>query len=253
MTLSWGAGMANRVGLARRVWNWLGQLSLIAWIVDLAKWLLLQWSTVLSAAVATGFTIWAWMEQYGYLPLALVALGSFAVTIWTFNGIVWMRRQARPSPARITFDYSHALLFEGVVPALDLENKANTFELRLLIRNAANGPVQFRSENWTLSIEDRITPPSTAIIGTLARGEQRTMFPAGGFREEAYNDFKDRTEGTLEFSILYGHPDDPLSRRMSKTLRIFLFKTKPQARTDKETASIQWRIVKETDEPISKP
>jgi hypothetical protein len=125
----------ERKGRLQRGWEGLGHIHLAEWI----------WTTIVSAVNAGGVGYaawWAWATQWGYLPVYLAVLFSFTLSIWLINGFIWMRRQSRPSQARISFDYSYAMALESILPAIDVKNDVNTLEIRPAFRNVANGPSQ---------------------------------------------------------------------------------------------------------------
>jgi hypothetical protein len=228
----------------RRMWEFVGHIHVITWLFEIS-----HGSFVISSIAAAGVAYWTWATEHGYLPVFFAALGTFVAVVWAINGIVWLRSQARPSKARITFDYSYGLSLEEVTPALDVDNVNNTLEIRLYVRNLANGPMKITTEQFDTTIEDRFHMMPTKIEAVLPRAAAITLFPGGGFRKEAFDKFADRTTGTLEFSILYGHPEDQLSRRTTKTLRLGIFKL----RNDKGellSAAINRLVQKESDMAI---
>ena len=135
-------------------------------------------------------------------------------------------RQRRPSKAQVTFDYSYALALEEIVPSFDVINANNTLEVRRKIRNHANGPMKFLVERFHTTIEDRFWTTPVKFEAVLPRAGGITLFPGDGFKKDAFDKFADTTNGRLDFSILYGHPEDNLSRRATKTLKLDVFKRK---------------------------
>lgn len=232
--------------LIHKFWEWIGHIHVATWLYEMfvALWPVPIMSTML--AIGSGY--WAFISKWGYLPTALVALGVFVAGIWGLNGIIWLRRQRRPSKEHVTFDYSYGLALEEVVPSLDLTNINNTLEIRLKIRNHATGPIKFLVEEFHTTIEDRFWTTPVQFNGVLPRMGAITLFPGGGFKKDAFDRFEERTKGRLKFSILYGHPDDKLSRRTTKILNLNIFK-----RTgEKEllTVVVNWTIESETDVAI---
>ena len=236
--------MAEDKNFARRTWEWVSHIHVITWLIEIIHWLTAQWSVVVSATLSIGAAYWAWATQWGYLPVALVALGVFVASIWGLNGILWLRRQSRPSRARISFDYSYGLPLENVVGSLDPENKDNTLEIRLVVRNVASGPAKVLLEKMRVTIEDRFVEV-TNIPFVLPRDLRLTVIPNAGFKLEAYRKFKDRTTGQLEYSMLYGHPSEAYSRRATKTLQLDVFKRKNPGK--KESLTVNWLLRTEDD------
>ena len=242
--------MAPTAGISFKPGSWAS----MARIIQFGTW---TWARISDASVAGwlwglpmsgGFSYWAWASQWGYLPIALTGLGVFVATIWGINGIIWLHRQRRPSKAQVTFDYSYALALEEVVSSLDVINTDNTLELRLKIRNHANGPMKFLVERFHTTIEDRFWTTPAKIEGVLPRAGGITLFPGGGFKKEAFDKFADKTNGRLDFSILYGHPEDSLSRRATKTLKLDVNKRKDEK--GNPIVPINWIIESENDVAI---
>jgi hypothetical protein len=184
----------------RRGWEWLGHIHLAEWI----------WTLIVSAlnGIGVGYAAWwAWATQWGYLPIYLSGLTAFTLTIWLINGVIWLRRQARPSHTRIAFDYSYAMALEDVEYSVDDDNEVNTLEVRPRFRNVASGPIKFIVEKIETRIEDRIAS-ARQIDGVIPRATLRTIIPNSGFRRDAYDQFRDRTKGMMGYVVRYGHPDD---------------------------------------------
>jgi hypothetical protein len=217
-----------------------GDIHVITWLFEIS-----HGSVFVSSVMAAGVAYWTWSTEHGYLPVFFAALGTFVAVVWAINGIVWLRSQARPSKARITFDYSYGLSLEEVRPSLDVENVDNILEIRLYVRNLTNGPMKILIERFHTTIEDRFYTSPKHGQSVLSRAAATTLFPGGGFKKDAFDKFADRATGTLEFSILYGHPEDAFSRRAAKTLRLDLFKR----RNDKGELSvnINWIVQAESD------
>jgi hypothetical protein len=72
-----------------------------------------------------------------------------------------------------------------------------------------------------------------------------TIFPGVGFKKEAFEGFSAASQGKMEFSIIYGHPDDDFSRRFTKTLNLILFKRKDEQ--GKTVVLLNWTIESESD------
>ncbi len=183
-----------------------------------AHWL----TTLLLFAMSTGLPIWTAISEHWSWPLA-IALGVvlFAVGLWIINGIVWLRRQTRPSKAKI--------------------NETNNLEFRFQIRNVAPGPIKYKAERIDVVVDDRIKS-ARDITGTLPRNSW-IQLKVGGYEKKIVDTLPDRVAGTYEFSIIYGHPDDEYSRRCKKKIRFDLIKH--------PNVAAPWLIQLETDESIA--
>jgi hypothetical protein len=223
----------------RKLWS----LVLLAWArvsdASVAVWL---WGVPVSGAAS----YWAWISQWGNLPIALTGLGVLVATIWLVIGIVWLRRQQRPSRERIAFDYSYAMSLEGIDPAFDPTNTDNTLEIRPKFRNVANGPLKYMIEQFSVQVEDRIVSYNNVPPSIIPRIAVRSVLHKG-FRKEAYEQFGTKTSGQMRYSIVYGHPDDKsYSRRITAVVSLDI--TKPNQRTTNVWCN--WVIQEEMDVSI---
>jgi hypothetical protein len=231
--------MANdHKGPVRRGWEWLGHLHLAEWL----------WTLMISAvnALGVGYAAWwTWATQWGYLPIYLSALAAFTLTIWIINGVLWLRRQARPSRARISFDYSYAMALEDIEFVIDDTNAFNTLELRPKFRNVANGPVKFMVEKIDIRIEDRIAQ-ARHIEGVIPRATLRTIILNSGFTREAYDKFNERSGGIMEYIIKYGYPDEQYTRQVSTSIEL-AFTKHPSDEQGNRRLFHRWIIKEESD------
>jgi len=240
--------METRPGPIRKTWDWVGHIHLVSWLADLVVH---GWTYAVSGAAATLFGRWAFISHYGALPVALVALFVFVAAVWSLNGLVWLNGQRRPSRARIKFDYTWGLAVDNVVPGLDLENKQNTLEFRMIVRNATNGPIRVHLKTMTVTIEDRFYTFSDVSF-VLSMGGSTTVIPDAGFDSTAYSSFKDRTVGTLTYEAEYGHPSDRYARVSARKLELHVFKHRTAVPRQKPTQAVivNWLLREETDEAI---
>src|SRR5579884_1046422 len=204
------------------------------------------WAPTVSLAVAAAAGFWTWAAQWGYLPIFLVGLGVFTVVLWGVNGLIWLQRQRRPSRARVSYDYSYALASEEVIPSLDLENNQNTLKFRLAFTNVANGALKYHVEKLQIFLEDRF---ATARIGTsvIPRATRMLMIPNAGFGRGAFDSFPERTHGHLEYSIIYGHPEDPYSWRSIKSIELHI---KKSIKDRQPNVGLIWIIRSESEEAL---
>lgn len=228
-------------GRLRHAWDALAHVHLADWLGTLAL-------SALNGAGVGYAAWWAWATQWGYLPVYLAALFAFTLSVWLVNGFIWMRRQRRPSHARIAFDYSYALALEGVEICVEDGNEASTMQIRPQFRNVGNGPVKFFIEKLDTTVEDRIASGHRDFDGVIPRAIVRTIMSGAGFQQDAYDQFHDRTTGVMEYAVKYGHPDDAYSRRVTATVALQIVKRKDGA--GKRTASLIWIMQNEADASI---
>lgn len=198
----------------------------MARILQFGAW---TWARISDASVAGwlwglpmsgGFTYWAWVSQWGYLPIALTGLGVFVATIWGINGIIWFNRQRQPGKARVAFDYRYGLALHAVHLGRDEEKEEASFQLGLILHNAVDWPMKYHVEDMIIIVGDRtIANPNFANLGGLISRGCYTTFYYSPFAKTVE---RPRANGIIKFTIAYGHPDFGFSRRMKKTLNVSL-------------------------------
>lgn len=233
----------ERQNLLRRGWEALAHLHLATWIAETISG---HWGIAVSGAASIGLGYWAWILQWGYLPVVLVALGVFATGIWALNGILWLARQRRPSQARVAFDYSYGIALDEVIPSHDPNNVDNSLEFRFQIRNVAPGPIKYHAERIDIIVDDDRIRTVRDIKGVLPRNSW-VLLKVGGFTKAVVDFLPDRTKGSYEYSISYGHPNDKFSHRTKKQITFDLIKH------EGKVTGAPWIIREETDEAISSP
>jgi hypothetical protein len=170
-------------------------------------------------------------------------VSGIAASFWT----AWFFLPARSGRAEevgngaLTIDYAHALALEGLQASLDTGNSTNTYEVRLVLRNTAAGPMKYRIEKYECVIDNIIVKATHLAGNVIPKDGKMAFFPNTGYNKSQYTSLKDRSTGTLEYTIAYGHPDKPPSRRAYKLLRLDLFKKKK---------ALNWTILNESDEAI---
>lgn len=233
--------MKTLKSISRRAWEYLAHLHLAAWLIVIGQNLLSQWSLIVSAAIAIATAYWAWASQWGYLPIFLVAFGIFVAAIWGLNGVIWLRRQRRPSRERVAFDFSYGLSLQGLQLGRDESKEDAAFQLGLVLFNAADWPIKYEIEDIDVIVGNRaIARPTFVNRGGVISRRCSTMFFYPPFPKNA---MKERTDGILQFSIVYGHPEFGFARRMKKRLSMSL-------RLD-DKPGVVYIIEMETDDGIS--
>ena len=84
----------------------------------------------------------------------------------------------------------------------------------------------------------------------LAKDQSSLVYLNQGFSLKQLDSFKDRSAGSIEFDIVYGHPDEAPTRRATKKMRLDVFKNLKKGKL--ETISINWVILNEKDETIGR-
>jgi hypothetical protein len=165
-------------------------------------------------------------------------VSGIAGSLW----IAWWILPPRSGSAKEpSIDYAHSLAFQGLQHSLDTGNSANTYEVRLILRNTSAGPVKYRVEKYECTIDSIIVKATHAMGNVISKDGIGAFYPNIGYSKGQYAALKDRSTGTLELTIAYGHPDKPPCRRLYKLLRLDFFKKKK---------TLNWTVLNESDEPI---
>ena len=230
-------------GMFRR---FIDRLHLGTSLYDIARTIAEHWAIVLStvAAIATGgWAWWSYATQWGYLPVFVAALLVLAAAMTIFRNVISLRRENRPSRARLTFDYNYGIALDDIIPSHDVDNEQNCLEFRFQIRNVAPGPLKYNAERIDVIIDDRIRTGRN-LSGSLPRTSW-ILLKVGGFRKSLVDTLQDRVTGRYEMMISYGHPAEGYSRQMKKNISFDLIKK------DGRFSSAPWIIVSDEDVPIS--
>jgi len=92
------------------------------------------------------------------------------------------RSSSSSSPSAV--NYAYGLSIESFQPSLDLQNAANTLEIRLLLRNAAGAPIKFLVDLLETKIcETTVTTRNRGAI--LDKDSETTFFPDSGLQQKS--------------------------------------------------------------------
>ncbi len=179
------------------------------------------------------------------LPLSFVIAISmvvFGAAVCTINqlGILF----GRPLSVRSEEDYSYGISYVGAVIALDKANRDATLQIGLKITNTSRAAIRYKVERFEVVVGSRTIGQKTYLSdgGLLPLMSARTYnYPAFKYDDIAEY-LENRTTGTIEVHITYGHPDHAPVRRLKLKLDISL-------RLDSDFALAD-TIREEIDEPI---
>ena len=226
------------------MWRLLKRLGRIGGWIDATVSVVFNWQVIVSAVAGFGAGGWAWATQWGYLPIALTGLGVFVAVLWAWNGIVWFRRQKTPAKARVAFDYRYSLALDGVHIAYDPDKEEATLQLGLILHNAAEWPMKYHVKDISVILGDRtIGEPEFINRGGIVSRMSKTIFLFPSFIKDVV---RPNMNGTIKYTIEYGHPDFEFVRISKKHLRLTLKVDEGQRR-----ASVVHLIQEETDEELA--
>lgn len=181
---------------------------------------------------------WAWLTQWGILPIAVIGLVVFTAAFWLINAVTWRRRLEKPNTKTPSFDYSYGIDVCAIRMARD--NEQDGIQVGIILRNALEAPIAYEVEDFTVSIADttRDNPDFSNTGGVIhAKGTRVYFFPP---LQASY--VPQRAEGSLRAVILYGHPEIGHIRRLYIRWNL-------SVRNDEHLEAV-YIIEKEKDEPV---
>ena len=215
-------------------------------LYNIGEFVASHWAAFVSVGIAIGTGGWGWWSyatQWGYLPIFVAALLVLAAAMTFFRNIVSLRRENRPSRARLTFDYNYGIALDDITPSHDIDNEENCLEFRFQICNVAPGPLKYNAERIDVIIDDRIRTARN-ISGSLPRTSW-IFLKVSGFGKNVVDALQDRVTGRYEMTISYGHPAEGYSRQMKKNISFELIKKEGRF------SNAPWTIVSDEDMPTS--
>jgi hypothetical protein len=129
-----------------------------------------KWSSHLGNAItiATGVPvvmsaiagIWAYLSGPG-LPIAIVVLAVFMMTLWCCIGFLWLRDRTKSQSAATQLDCSWGLRVDGAFLTRDVTSAEFEWQVALQLRNVLSWPVRIDTMRTYLEIESVV--PNTRI------------------------------------------------------------------------------------------
>ena len=199
------------------------------------------WSgMIMSVAGGLLFGFWAWSEELGHLPTALVTLAAFTMLVWLWIGFIWLKAKDRPSKKKQKFDFSYGLAISHLNLGRDDDSKDAAVQLGAWLQNATDYPMKYEVTDIIVILGDRTLPNPNFISrgGVIARGRE-TLFLYPPFSKSV---IEPRLNGVLKMVIQYGHPEGEMVREAQYELDLSI-------RLDDKT-SIVFLIKDHTDKDI---
>lgn len=209
---------------------------------------------------------WVWAHVTGNdLSTFVVVLAVFAMTLWCCVGVIWLRDRGAVMSSRkgrSASECAWGLRAESVVLGHDISpTAAAQWQFSILLLNQLKWPIRVEVEVQHLVVEHR-TPKTT-----LNNAPPHILMPGQGININ-YPGYKteelpaqERWQGDIDFSLKYGHPDGPFTRRMVRKFSFeALVKPSPVSLPDGSQMQLMpipgrmsvnfWSREEDTDEPI---
>jgi hypothetical protein len=202
-----------------------------------------NWGLVVSVIVGLIASSWDWTISFVQRPSAQVGIIVFLAILWTYIGISAVARRNRPVWVRAFDDYAYGLAYEGIGFGLNTDADDAALQIALSLRNVGPGPIKYVIERYDVIIGNRtIGNKGQGHTGFIPRAVVRhCRHPA--FLKKDIGEFLGKdVQGTLEVSLVYGHPDRAPTRRLKLNVDLHLNLGKDQGLADV--------IRSESDEPI---
>lgn len=218
-----------------------------AFIANVLVFLTTNWPLVVTIIVSIYAGISDWAVATVHKPSVYVTVGVFLSVLWTYIGLTFLIDRRKPRLTQPAQDYRYGLVFEGCVPVYEAANEDAALQIGLQLRNFSSGPIRYSVEHFDVRIGSRTLPKlkKGALVSYLPRGAGRTSSNVPFKKEDIIEYAGRRVEGTVEFSIAYGHPEQPPERRLKMVMDvIFVFNASG-------ALGFGGNITEESDEPIS--
>lgn len=180
--------------------------------------------------MSTLIGLWAsitdWAVAFTQNPKIQTFAEVFLVILWTVVGLTFLIDRRKPRVVKSERDYRYGLTFEAFLPVINPDFEKDDGEIRfgIMLRNYSSGPIKYVVDDVDIRIGNRALPKMKKgeLFGFLARGAARTSTGAPFKRRDFNQVIGQRLEGTANFSVSYGHPEEPPVRRLSISMGIIL-------------------------------
>jgi hypothetical protein len=217
---------------------------------DALAFLTNNWVLTMSTIIALWAAFTEWAVAFVQNPKVQTAALVFLFVLWTSIGITFLIDRRKPRVIKASQDYLYGLTFEGLFPAMGASFDKDDDELRfgLQLRNFSSGPIKYTVEDFDVRIGNRALPrlQKGALVGFMARGAGRTSHGAPFKRGDFKQLLGQLLEGTANFVITYGHPEQTPVRRLSISIGLYL-----QIPEGDNPIGFGANILQETDEPLN--
>lgn len=220
---------------------------------DVVTFLSTNWVPVMGTIVAIGASLNEWATNVVHSPVVQTFFEAFLATLWTLVGILYLYDRTKPRSVKVAADYRYGLTFEGIAPNIDPGNDDLWIGFLIQLRNFSQAPIKYTVDQFDFRIGSRALPkPSKVLDGYLPRGGGKAICPSRFSKDDVREFFGRRVTGTAEFSITYGHPEEPPLRRLKLSFAVTLHIAADGNITQESPLGFGADILSETDESIEK-
>jgi hypothetical protein len=191
-------------------------------IANLITFATTNWVLTVSALIGLWASATESIVTFALNPRVQTAILVFMAVLWTSIGLTYLVDRRRPRFIKPEHDYRYGLTFEGLIPAYNEDG--GSLGIGIQVRNFSSGPIRYTIEEFDVRMGSRALPKikKGMLTSFMPRGAGRTSV-AGMFSAEDLKEFVGkRIEGTVNFSIVYGHPESAPVRRLTMELSVIL-------------------------------
>ena len=192
-------------------------------LANILVFLTTNWVLVMSTGSGIIVAIWANATAFVQQPAVRSGIVAFLAILWTFIGILVLNDRRRPQQTSPAPDYRYGLTFEGIM-VLFFPNHDDALGFGLNFRNFSPSPVHYHVETCEIRIMSRVAPKIKGgeLSSYLARGAGRTSFLTPFKKYDVTEFYGKTTDGTMDFVVTYGAPDEPPVRRLTMSWKLTL-------------------------------
>ncbi len=201
-----------------------------------------------SAVIGVIAGVVAAVQNLFLTPPVQVAIAVFLAVLWTWIGVAVLRDRKRPRLTLPAPDYRYGLIFEGIHPIYVRNDPHMGLQFVIALRNFSSGPIRYSIEEYDVRLGTRALPLyRRGEIGSfLQRGAGKTATRPPFSAEDVRAFYGQRTDGTIQFKVVYGSPGDPPVRRFAMLLSITIV-----LNDDGSSLGFSHGITEESDDPIN--
>lgn len=214
-------------------------------VTTVAGFIISQWGVIVTVVTAGAIAILTWASDWEKTKYVLAGTAMFFLILWSVAAFVWLASRSSPQIVKAHQDYSYGLTFEGLSMVWDPE-QPSPLQFGIQLSNYNNGPIKYQIEEFDVRVGTRALPRYTkgTLKSIMPRGARRTSRSVP-FSASDLAGLDGEQNGTIDFSIAYGHPELPPTRRLSMKLAITLVFNRPPGKL-----GIGESIVDESDTEI---
>ncbi|HEY1855738.1 hypothetical protein [Acidocella sp.] len=183
----------------------------------------------IGGVVSAGAGIWAYVRHGSFLFLGVTALLVFALSLWSWIGVVWLIDRAKRT--KKDYDCAWGMAVDAAFVGLDPPGAIIEIQVSLQLRNTLAWPLRYEIVSQSIEINNMLPDIQTSMPAPsiVAAGRDISVNFAG-YSHGRVN-LKNSFAGNARLTLRYGHPESGFSREMSRSYSFHL--NSPQGQLSK--------------------